>query len=260
MRAASLAILFGFTAISAAAQERPDRNLQPPNIINSALDPCRYFTPDEPMVGFFIEMDEEGGLTPLRVPKRYLEDRWDHHEGGVHGTQLFGVEVPKFEPITRPETGRRNAAGEPWNWMNFTVGDVLPLETLTNMRLERPITVEELGDPRDLPNWRDFLMERAEHGLTRLVAPDVIGTSVVSQHPDVFLYLGPRNEVVTLIGCKRAGPGPSPGYTSTAICEHSFRTAGVDVRASYLRTELPNWSVIQSNITRFLACATSDAL
>lgn len=42
------------------------------------------------------------------------------------------------------------------------------------------------------------------------------------------------------------------------MCQHHFRTAGMDVKLSYRRTELPNWQALQADVTAFLTCATSQ--
>lgn len=127
------------------------------------------------MVEFFIEMELEDRLVPMRVPKRYLEDRFDHTEGAVHGAQLFSVSVPTFEPITRQETGRRNAAGLPWDWMTFLVHDLLPLDQTVGLQLTLPISYADIGKPRSVPDVHEFPNEPGPYGLTRIVAPDRLG-------------------------------------------------------------------------------------
>lgn len=240
---------------SAHAEEvsqKPDRNLQPPSEIDPTLDPCRHFTSDEPMVGFFIGMEHEDRLVPMRVPKRYLEDRFDHQEGAVHGAQLFRIEVPTFEPITRAETGRRNAANLPWDWMNFIVKDQLPLDQTAGLQL---LTLGlPFGDPRRIeerlnpPHPRDFPSEKGPYGLTRVIAPDRL------EGEDLFVHYNADGNLAGWMRCSVKGVGS----TRNAGCDHTTRLSTMDVSIGYLRTELPNWEVIYDNVAKFLTCATTN--
>lgn len=49
-----------------------------------------------------------------------------------------------------------------------------------------------------------------------------------------------------------------PGSVMNPMCQHHFRAAGMDVKLSYRRTELPNWQALQADVTAFLTCATSQ--
>lgn len=231
-------------------RSRPDRNEQPPSTIDPDLDPCRHFSPDEPMVGFFIEMEHEDRLVPMHVPKRYLEDRFDHTEGAVHGTQLFSIEVPTFEPITRRETGRRNAAALPWDWMHFVVTDQLPVDQTIGKSLQLPLSVEDIGKPRTDPNWRDFPTEKGPYGLIRIIAPDHLGGE------DLFVHYDENGGLAGWMLCGVRGIN----NTLNEGCRHTTRLSEMDVRMSFRRTELPNWNEIYNNIAQFLTCATSENL
>ncbi|WP_019953477.1 hypothetical protein [Yoonia vestfoldensis] len=255
MKQTLLTLAWFFTLLLSAARAdqpapRPDRNAQPPSMIDPALDPCRYFTPDEDMVGFFIEMQQEERLVPMRVPKRYLEDRFDHEEGVKHGTQLFRIEVPTFEPVTRAETGRRNAAALPWDWMDFAVTDQLPMHHTVGLTLDLPITIEDIGKPRPIPDVNDFPSEPGPNGLTRVVAPERLGGE------DLFVHYDDEQQLAGWMLCGVSGVN----FTLNAGCSHTTRLSGMDVRMSFLRTELPNWHIIYQNVARFLTCATSEGL
>ena len=229
---------------------RPDSNLQPASVIDQSLDPCRYFNLDEPMVGFFVEMGLEDQLVPMRVPKRYLEDRFDHIEGAVHGAQLFRISVPTFEPITRQETGRRNAAGLPWDWMNFLVNDQLPLDQTIGLQLTLPITYADIGKPRSVPDVHDFPNEPGPYGLIRVVAPDRLGGE------DLFVQYDDEQNLTTWILCQVQGIN----FTKNELCSLETRLSGMDVSMSFRRTELANWKIIYRNVAQFLTCATSEKL
>ena len=246
---AACCILISLSPAKAEESSVPDeRNKQPPSVIDLSLDPCRYFTSDEPMVGFFIAMELEERRVPMRVPKRYLEDRFDHEEGAEHGTQLFSIEVPTFEPITRPETGRRNAAKLPWNWMHFVVTDQLPVDKTIGHKLRLPISLEDIGKPRTTPDWRDFPHAPAPYGLTRVVAPDRLGGE------DLFVHLDEEGGLAGWMHCSV----PGLNRVRNGLCVHTTRLSGMDVLMSFRRTELPNWKIIHDNVAQFLTCATSD--
>jgi hypothetical protein len=206
------------------------------------------------MVGFFIGMEHEERLVPMRVPKRYLEDRFDHEDGAVHGAQLFRIEVPTFEPVTRGETGRRNAAGLPWDWMNFLVNDQLPLDyTVGVVHLRTPNL--PFGDPQRMeerlqpPHPRDFPSEPGPYGLTRVVAPDRL------EGTDLFVhYDADGGDLAGYLHCTVRGVG----NTLNPGCTHQTRLSEMDVRLNFRRTELPNWNIIYDNVAQFLTCATSD--
>lgn len=197
-----------------------------------------------------MEMEHEERVVRMRMPKRYLEDRFNHAAGIKQGTQLFRIEVPTFEPVTRPEAGRRNAAGPRWDWMYFSVGDWLPLDHTIGLRLELPITVNDIGKPRELPNWRDFPTEPGPYGLTPVLASDRLGDE------DLFVHYDATGELAGWMLCSVRGPIGSINEG----CRHVARHSDMDVRMSYLCTELPSLAIIYGNIAQFLTCATSDDL
>ncbi|MHA6265881.1 hypothetical protein ACXYMP_03345 [Aliiroseovarius sp. CAU 1755] len=101
-------------------------------------DPCQFFGRENEMVEWFIEMDLENKLIPMRVPKIYLEDRPDHEEGVHHTAQLFAFMIDDFLPVTRPQTAAIHRA-QPDNaharqYGTFLVGDYIGLrETVSLM-------------------------------------------------------------------------------------------------------------------------------
>lgn len=63
-------------------------------------DPCQFFGGDNEMVEWFIKMDLEGKLIPMRVPTIFLEDKSDHEEGVHHEEQHFTFMIDNFLPVT----------------------------------------------------------------------------------------------------------------------------------------------------------------
>ncbi len=103
-------------------------------------DPCALFGGNEDVVTFYIDMDLEGGEVEMRVPKIFLEDRFDHEDGVRHGSQLFRVMIDNFLPVTRRQTSEFNKAGT-WErgkprYMWFLVGDYVDLEKTAELYLK----------------------------------------------------------------------------------------------------------------------------
>ena len=46
-------------------------------------DPCALFETGDDFVRFYIDMKIEGGEVAMRVPKVFLEDRFDHQNDGI---------------------------------------------------------------------------------------------------------------------------------------------------------------------------------
>lgn len=235
-----------------ADNHRPDSRLQPPSVIDPALDPCRFYTRDEPMVSFSIEMDIENRMIPMRVPARFFEDRSMRHDGAVHLAALIPVTVPEFEPIRRSEEARRNREGLPWDWMHFLINDILPLEETVGLRLRDPGEMslqERLEERGNLPHPRDFPAEPGPHGLTRVIAPDRL------RGEDLFVHYDENGDLAGWMICGVRGVR----HTQNEGCRHQTRHSGLDVAINYRRTELPNWRAIHDNVGRFLECAVTAA-
>ncbi|MBM2574726.1 hypothetical protein JQC91_00280 [Jannaschia sp. Os4] len=254
LRGLLTAFAVGVAACAGWADGRPDLNLQPPSAIPADLDPCRHFVPGEPMVRFSILRRLDGGTVPMRVPARYLV-RAPLGDGAVVPTALFsGIEIPTFEPLPRRETRRRVRERLTWDWFSFIVTDLRPTAETAGLNMRRndlefgdPRRVEELEtpvDPLSLP------LIPADHGLTQVLpGPDR------GRGEDIFVHTDAEGELEGWLKCSYVGLG----FTRNAGCQHYFRVSGVDVRASYLRTELPNWRILHDHVTRFLACATNGA-
>lgn len=250
-----MALLLACLGVAAAgAQPRPDSRLQPPSIIDPDLDPRCHFTPDEPMVGFFIGMEHEDRLVPMRVPIRYFKDRADHTEGAVHGAQLIPVTVPEFEPIRRAEEARRNREGLPWDWMHSLVNDQLPPDETLGLHVRVPLSVETiLADPElenPIPDWRDLPAGPGPFGLTRLEQQSRL------RGGDFLFHLDEEGDLAGWMRCSVR----EVRYTQNERSQHVTRLSGLDVSVSFRRTELPNWRTIHDNVARFLTCATSDPI
>lgn len=255
-----LAVIFGAVTLTGPEAREPQppqyRNDQPPSVIDPELDVCRYFTEGEPMVSFSVEMRQEETVIPMRVPARYLM-RSPTGEGEVLFAQLFSsIEIPSFEPLPHGELSARNLARLPWNWMSFLTHDVIPLAEIAGLRLRRNDL--EFGDPRlsaemeNPPHPRDFPSEDALHDLIRVLP----GENRQSFPPiDLFVSYRPDGELYAFLSCSI----DTEQRRLNESCHHHFRWVGLDVSASYLRTELSNWQIIQDNIERFLSCATREA-
>lgn len=210
----------------------------PPTEISMDLDPCVPFSAREERVDFYIEMQLEQKVVPMTVPKIFLEDRWDHVNGAIHGAQLFRLTVDTFEPVSRRQASLQNREGI-HNRMNFLIGDTIEPEGLASTALWR-------ADP-GVPStqFENYTLEASDFGLLRALP---LGTEPQS---DVYFTLDQTGTPETIIACGIRGLSMNPQ------CSHQFRASGMDVKASYRIAELPNWPVIQSKISQFLQCTTT---
>lgn len=210
----------------------------PPSEISEELDPCVHYSPSEERVDFYIDMRLEQKLVPMSVPKIFLEDGWDHVDGARHGSQLFSVTVDTFEPVSRRQASLQNRQGI-HNRMSFLVGDKIEAEGLAAVDLWG-------ADPgvQDA-QFEDYTLEPSDHGLLRAVP---LGTD---PQRNVYFTLDENGAPEVIISCGMQGKSNFPG------CSHRFRASGMDIKAYYRVAELPNWPMIQANISQFLQCATT---
>jgi hypothetical protein len=204
---------------------------------------CHAFTPDAEYVDTTVVRQLEGGEVTLRVPEQYFEDFWDRRGSHRDTSQLFRVEIGSWEPVTREETGTRNAAGI-WNWMHFVVGDSVPLEGIAVIgagSFDPNSTPVSLFPPRPGPE-----------GLTWLDTP--FASDDERPERDVFTDPAPPAALATVIACT----SPLNPVSRSPNCTQHFRAAGLDARVTYDRTELAHWREFQAQVTAFLTCATSD--
>ena len=180
-------------------------------------------------------MQLEGREIGLRIPRVFLEDVWDLQPGFKDTAQLFQVEIGSFTPVSRSETGRRNKRGI-WNWMHFTIGDKIPLDRLAVLYAELGSAVIGGDNSRDLARIRSDAPQPT---------PSFRTNTYISRSADGTL--------AAVLSCN------VPGSVMNPVCEHYFRSAGMDVKLTYRRTELPNWQALQDDVTAFLGCLTRPA-
>ncbi len=209
-----------------------------------AVDACHAFTPDAEYVDTTVVRQLEGGEVVLRVPGQYFEDLWDR-QGSHRGTaQLFRVEIGSWEPVTREETGTRNAAGV-WNWMDVLVHDVTSLERVAVIGADlygSESTPISALPPRPGPE-----------GLAWLDTP--FASDDERPKRDVFTDPAPPAAIETVVVCT----SPANPIVRSPTCHQHVRAAGLDVQLLYDRTELPRWREVQAQVKAFLTCATSQA-
>ncbi|QPH52725.1 hypothetical protein [Pontivivens ytuae] len=234
-----------FLATSPALPEAPyPIRADPPTEIPADHDPCWAWESETEFTRFFLEMDLEDRQVPFRVPTIYLEDAWDRVEGASHGAQLFSVGIAEFEPVSRPETGRRNRQGI-WNWMTFTLSDLLPLDEialLIAVSQDRNASTPEIEDPAF--TIFSYEMQGGPHGLTEVNVPEPRRR----RKTDIFLDLTTENEIVGIVECSALTTVPFPS------CHHDFEVEGMTVSMSYRRTEFVNWRRHHQRVEQFLTC------
>jgi hypothetical protein len=210
------------------------------------LDPCFAFTDDASYVNHTIVMQLEHREVKMRVPIDYFEDRWDRKDGFRDTAQLFRVEIGSFLPVTRPQTAERNKKGIR-NWFTFLVSDYIPMDKLAPLQAELSIR----GGDYDRP-LADYERMPGPFGLQEIRSP-----SVQSKHKfdkNIYLDFDVNGKLTTVLNCRAPGTVLVPG------CDQFFEAAGLDVEMSFRRTELVNWKRLQTDVTRFLTCATSPKL
>lgn len=205
---------------------------------------CHAFTPDAEYVETTVIRQLEGGEVTLRVPDRYFEDFWDRQGGYRDTSQLFRVEIGTWEPVTREDTGTRNAAGV-WNWMHFVLGDVISLER-----------VATIGADSFAPPEVPLAAYPPRPGPEELAWLDTPYASDKEQPDrDVFTNPAPPAPLETVIECN----SPANPVNRFPNCTQHFRAGDLDARVTYRRTELHHWQETQAEVRAFVACATSEA-
>ena len=235
---ASLIGVMALAAVPSLARAETALPAQPTGI-DPGLDQCRHFGTDERQVAMTIVNRIEGTEIELVIPIRYLEDRWDRQQNVRHEAQLFRVNLDTFEPVSRREAGEQNKQGIQ-NRMSMLISDVVPMKELAANRLDSASP----GTP-----WEPFdaySIRPGPHGLLEVVPLSERITR------DVYVSYGADGELETILACRTIDSAQNPG------CQHRFRAEGLDVHSHYRRTELPNWSILERNMRRFLSCAASS--
>ena len=236
-------LIFALLLLSpGAAIAKPTSNTPTP--LPENRDPYALFTEDATYISQTLIMQLEHRRVDLQVPVEFFEDPWDRKNGFADTAQLFRVEIGSFIPVSRPETGRRNKLNV-WNWMDFLIGDKIPLEQLAEFNVERWIN----GFDPD----QDFSTYARSVGPFGLATILTVGKLPTKQfQTDTYLSESPETGLTAVLRCGVPGGPPYP------ICQHWFRAAGMDIELSYRRTELPNWQALQDDVTKFLTCATTS--
>ena len=238
-------MLFGTAWAEDIAPSPATRYSPDPTPMAADRDPCALFTPDATYVTHTIRMQLENRKVKMRVPVEYFEDRWDQQDGFEDTAQLFSVEIGTFLPVSRPETGRRNKQ-HIWNWMDFIVRDIKPLEEVAAMGATdwiRGNTRTKLSDFPRLPGPFGLVEIRSDGR-----QPDV------GFRKDYFLAEAEGGKLEAFFTCSAPDGFINPG------CQMLFRSNNMDTKASFRRAELSNWLKIKNDIDQFLACATSKNL
>lgn len=208
--------------------------------------PCAAFTADADYVAQTLIMQLEGRKVPLRVPVQFFEDVWDFRQGFADTAQLFQVEIGTFTPVSRAETGRRYKRGI-WNWMHFLIGDKIPLERMAVLSAELASSV--IGGDMGR-SFESYVPVPGPFGLAEIRSDAPQPTP--SFRTNTFVFRSEDGALTAVLSCN------APDSVMNPMCQHHFRTAGMDVKLSYRRTELPNWQALQADVTAFLTCATSQ--
>ncbi|WP_299960879.1 hypothetical protein [uncultured Roseobacter sp.] len=202
-------------------------------------DVCALFHTEEDMVAQTLYMHQEDVSHELVFPRIYFEDAWDRRDGQIHEAQLFRVMLDDFSPVARSETAEL-LKSRPAGFITFVLQDLVGLQKVveTRLRYASPGTARALSDFERVPTAFD---------LNRL---EPLGEQTM--YRDTFAYFDAEGAVQTVISCSQ------PGDVLNPSCSHDFRTADIDVGVSYARAYLPEWSIIEGKINRFLSCATTN--
>ena len=95
---------------------------------------CSLFGEDQETVEFFVDMVLEETEIRLKVPKIYLEDRYDHVQGARHRSQLFRVMIENFLPVTRRQTTGLRQSGN-FGYARILIGDRIDMEGIADVEL-----------------------------------------------------------------------------------------------------------------------------
>jgi hypothetical protein len=218
----------------------------PPTPISDDLDPCWAFSDDAIYVNHTIHKQLENRDIHMWVPIEYFEDRWDRKDGFRDTAQLFSVEIGSFKMVSRPQTAERKKKGIR-SLLLVLVGDHVPMEILAPKEAERFIRG---GDP-DRP-LAEYKRMDGPYGLEEIRSPS--HQSKYKIEKNIYLDFDKTGKLTTILNCHAPDTLLNPG------CEQFFEASGLDVSMTYDLSELPNWQILQEDVTRFLTCATSPKL
>ncbi|UWQ14035.1 hypothetical protein K3556_14085 [Aliiroseovarius sp. M344] len=197
------------------------------------MDPCNQFFDGAEMVVLYLDMGLEGGEVQVALPQSYLEDRADQQSGLRHGSLLLRMMVGSALPVSR-EQARRLTATQSAAHLTLLIGDFADLEkVIANLTAAA------------VPARNAVTRTPSDFGLSRLFAGDG------DQSTLIYTAVNPSGELSAVLEC-RAAAGKS-----NQSCTHYFRTHAIDAVVDYASKLLPQWLQIQTQIDRFLSCATN---
>ncbi len=204
------------------------------------LDVCHLFETETQFTTQTLYMKLEDVRHTITVPTIYFEDRFDRVNGSEHRTQLFRVMIDDFTPVSRPMTAELSMAGRSEDYFRFLLQD--PIDLIDRL----PIAAGELrtGDGRDMSQYHYV---EADYGLEQLVP-----LSGSPTYGDLFVDRDEEGSVQGILTCIN-----DPDAVNLR-CRHEFRAFDIDLRLSYRKTHLPEWTELQSKVTRFLECALTQ--
>jgi|LGOV01.1.fsa_nt_gb hypothetical protein len=208
-------------------------------ISNLTGDPCYLFTDEADYLDFDLRLHlRDNKIVPFRVPVDYIEDNTVYPNGGELTAKSFRVGIEYFEPVSRPESGRRNKEGI-WDWMHFLFQSSVSLEqiALNNAYVSTGERRDSIGDYQILTS--DFGLDKLSYKL-RL------------RGKESYIVKLPDGQISDVFRCSQVGQVPFPG------CSHFFEYEDISVKVTYRRTELFGWRGIRTNLEQFLTCAISS--
>lgn len=208
-------------------------------------NPCALFTDASDYLTSVIIRRLEGGTVSLRVPRVYNEDAPYGTKVAPNTAALFRVEIGSFAPVSSAEAAKRNTIGI-WNWMGFLVTDYVPLGRMALIMVENGRADANFNAPLS-----DYPQSSGPFSLSEIKSK--AGEAALPFRKQVFLA-ATNQDLTAVLSCNAEGSVKNPG------CEHYFYAAGLDVKLTYKRTELPNWQALQGDVTKFLICATSNSM
>ncbi|WP_208353105.1 hypothetical protein [Pseudaestuariivita rosea] len=237
----------------------PERH-DPPTAIDEDVDACALFETEQEFVVFNLVLNMEDKRIQMRVPKVYLEDRWDWVHETEHTAQLFRVDIRDFTPVTRPETSHRNKQGN-WNWITFVINDLVSLDEIARLQVEAAVgnglevlmpenfgKLIRLGRPQDTKRVElvDYDLIDGPHRLKQIDHPNTFNNK------NTFVDLDSNGAILNAFSCTMNGRALNP------MCSQTFEFKTMTVQLDYRLSELPNWHAHKARVEEFLTCAVLE--
>ena len=192
--------------------------------------------PGEELIQQYLEMDLEGRIVPLLVPRRFTEDAADRVQGASHA-QFFRLDTTTFEPVSRKEAGARMDQGR-IDYLNLLLSDFIDLDRQLRTRFKgfKPTEYDACT--------KDFLFKSHESGFNI-----VVGELAPSNQELFFIGLKDSPEIVAQ--CKTAERLNYP------ICSVFFDAYGLELNMTIDKREFGRWKELRAGVDRFLSCITT---